>query len=70
MSSFDKLRSVRQIAERNPAFSEASLRWLIFRAGQNGLDRALVRIGRRVLIDEPRFNDWIETQRQKGRVAA
>ncbi len=68
-----RLKTVRQFAEENPAFTEGSLRWLIFNSaprvcsqGQvpgNGLDYALVRVGRRVLIDESRFWQWINDQR-------
>jgi hypothetical protein len=63
-----RLLTVRQFSKRYPAFTEGSLRWLIFNAKEprsiegNGLNVALVRIGRRVLIDEDRFFEWIETQ--------
>jgi hypothetical protein len=70
------LLTVRQFSERYPAFSQASLRWLIFQstpryrtiAGKrhllpgNGLNSALVRLGRRVLLDEARFFDWMDRQ--------
>lgn len=57
-----KLMTVRQLAEAQPAFSESSLRWLLFNAHTNGLDDsgAIVRIGRRVLIDVDKFGVWIE----------
>lgn len=69
------LLTVKQFSERHPAFSEHSLRFLIFRSKasgpsgwasleSNGLEEAgaIVRVGRRVLIDEARFFDWIEAQ--------
>jgi hypothetical protein len=66
------LLTVRQLAERHPAFSQGSLRNLIFLAESrktskgkiagNGLDIALVRIGRKILIDEAKFFDWIDAQ--------
>ena len=59
------LLTVRQFSEKHPAFSESSLRWLIFQANSsirsnnndnfNGIRKAIVRIGRRVLIDEGIF---------------
>ncbi len=51
------LHTVPQFAKKNPAFTEASIRWLIFNEGSNGLKdaAAIVRIGRRVLIDEDRW---------------
>ncbi|MCC7487283.1 MAG: hypothetical protein IT529_20095 [Burkholderiales bacterium] len=58
-------RTVRQLSERFPAFSEPSLRWLIFNSQSNGLAQALVRVGRRVLIDEEKFTAWLEQRREK-----
>ena len=69
------LSTVRQFSEKHPAFSQGSLRNLIFLADErhtskckipgNGLDMALVRIGRKLLIDETKFFEWVE-QQQKG----
>ncbi len=66
------LLTVRQFAEKHPAFQQGSLRNLIFLAESrntskgkiagNGLDAALVRIGRKVLIDEAKFFNWIDAQ--------
>jgi hypothetical protein len=60
------LNTVRQHAEKHPAFSQSSLRNLIFNAKINGIDAALVRVGRRILIDEAAFFTWIERQNQRG----
>ncbi len=57
------LRTVPQMVEECPAFSEAALRKLILRAPLNGLEPAIVRLGRRVLIDYAQFNQWIEGNR-------
>ncbi|MHB1174047.1 MAG: hypothetical protein ACYCZJ_02840 [Sulfuriferula sp.] len=66
------LLTVRQFSEAHPAFPQGSLRNLIFLAESrkttkgtitgNGLDGALVRIGRKVLIDESKFFQWIDAQ--------
>jgi hypothetical protein len=58
------LLSTRQISTRHPAFTEASIRWLIFRAADNGLERsgAIMRLGRKVLIDEALFVAWARSQ--------
>ena len=58
----------------------SALRHLIFQAedrfcstGQvikgNGLSRAIIRVGRKVLIDLDEFDTWIERQRVDGPVA-
>jgi len=60
----EHLRTVKQLAEANPGvWTEASLRWLIYNARQNGLEKALLKVGRRVLIDVPEFERWLEGQR-------
>ena len=38
------------------------LRHLIFNAASNGFDKVVRRAGRRVLIDEGAFFDWLEEQ--------
>lgn len=63
-------------------FTEAAIRALIFYAGPrynsrgecmpgNGLLEAgaVMRIGRRVLIDLSRFDEWLESKRDIGKVA-
>lgn len=41
---------------------QGGLRHLIFHAKTNGFDRVIRRAGRRVLIDEQAFFEWIESQ--------
>lgn len=66
------LLTVRQFSDKHPAFPQGSLRNLIFLAESrkstkgavegNGLGVALVRIGRKLLIDEARFFEWVDAQ--------
>ncbi len=66
------LLTVRQLADKHPAFSQGAIRNLIFLAESrntskgkiagNGLNIALVRVGRKVLIDEAKFFNWIDAQ--------
>lgn len=55
------LRRVGQFCKENPAFTDASVRWLIFNSATNGLDDAgaVMRLDRRVFIDVDRFFDWM-----------
>lgn len=65
--------TVKQLSEKHPAFTQAALRNLIFKAkpGQsskgvipgNGLDIALVHVGSKVLFDEEEFLKWIKCHR-------
>ena len=58
------LLTVNQFTEKQPAFTAGGLRSLIFNEHQNGLAKsgAVIRIGRKVLIDETKFFSWIESQ--------
>ena len=58
-----KLSTVKLLSKDNPSFPEGGLRHLIFHADSNGLQEsgALVRVGRKVLIDEEKFFNWINS---------
>ncbi len=63
------LLTVRQFASKHPAFTESSLRWIIFNAKKrgnskgavfsNGFESAIIRLGRKVLLDEERFFELV-----------
>ena len=67
-------KTVAQFSIDNPCFTASSLRNLIFKADErpsskgaiagNGLLEAgaIIRIGRKVLIDETRFYAWVQKQ--------
>jgi hypothetical protein len=56
--------TIQQLSDKYPAFSRSSLRWLIHKRKANGFDQAIIRIGRRLLIDEVRFLEWIDNRRE------
>ncbi|MFO1362563.1 MAG: hypothetical protein U1F45_08810 [Burkholderiales bacterium] len=68
----ERALTVKQFSQKHRAWSEGSLRWLIFNAeprmttagltGGNGLQQAIIRIGRRVYLHEERFFVWFESQ--------
>lgn len=70
------LLTVKQFARKHEAFTEGSLRFQIFNSkprktslGEipgNGLDAALVRLGRKVLIDEAKFFEWLDRQNARA----
>lgn len=53
---------VKEFAKTHPWPSENALRHLIFNSNDNGFDQVVKRVGRRVLIDEDAFYEWIEKQ--------
>lgn len=63
--------TVKQFADKHPAYTVGGLRFHIFHAHENGLDEAeaILRLGRKVLIDEARFFTWVESQNRHQRAA-
>lgn len=59
-----ELLTVQQLPLVEPAFSEATLRWHLFRRDTNGLaaSGAVVQVGRRVLIRPRLFVAWAAGQ--------
>lgn len=74
---FRTLLTVRQFSDKHPAFRQGAIRNLIFLAESrktskgtiqgNGLNIALVRIGRKLLIDEAKFFQWIDEQQENDK---
>ena len=48
----------------HPWPSRAGLRKLIIERTKNGFDKVIVRAGRRILIDEDKFFEWVREQNQ------
>lgn len=61
MNQTPNLQTIPQFSKSNPAFPVGGLRWQIFNADKNGLKEAgaIVRVGRKVLIDVDKYFDWI-----------
>ena len=61
--------TVNQFTNKHQAFTKGGLRALIFNEKSNGLAKsgAVVRLGRKVLIDDAKFFAWIESQNQGGK---
>lgn len=60
-----RLIPVTQWADHHPWPPIGGLRHLVFHADSNGFGYCLVRIGRRVLIDEEKFFTWAENAKPK-----
>ena len=58
--------TVGQFVNQHPAFNIGGIRANIFNASTNGLAKsgAIVRIGRKVLIDESLFMGWVQSQQK------
>lgn len=66
ISPVNDLRTIGALAERlnagakHPTFTEYSLRHYVRNADSNGLEPAVKRIGRKILVSESGFISWIE----------
>jgi hypothetical protein len=66
LSGFEMVKrfyTVKQIPSYYPAFTESSIRYLIFNQKQNGFDSCIRKIGKKILIDADDFENWIATFR-------
>jgi hypothetical protein len=74
------LLTVRQLHQKYSAWSEPALRALILNARDrlnsrgekisgNGLDVAIIRCGRKLLLDEALFIEWVAAQSKRARAA-
>src|ERR1700688_1161176 len=57
------LKTPRQIIESCPALTMGGLRMLLFHSRTNGLEACVVRLGRKLVIDEAAFVEWLERRR-------
>ena len=59
------LCTVKQFCSQNPAFTQGGVRWLLFNREQNGLDNAVLKLGRRIFIDVDAFFAWLDEQNRR-----
>lgn len=57
-----RLLTVSQFVEKHSWATKGGLRGLLFNRKKNGLDVAVVRLGRRLLLDEEQFFQWLESR--------
>ncbi len=64
--SMQNLLTVNQFVEKYRAFKIGGVRSYIFNEEKNGLaaSGAVVRVGRKILINESKFFDWVESQNE------
>lgn len=55
------LLTVRQLSEQQPGLTVGGIRWDLFHRATNGLEAsgAVVRRGRKILIDQERYLEWL-----------
>lgn len=61
----DEYLTVAQMSQRYPAFSEGSIRWLIFNSKNNNFGKVVRKIGRKVILNLREFRIFLEEQSSK-----
>ncbi len=63
-----RLCSVKNLPNKYPDsnFTESSIRWLIFNKDSNGFASCVLKLGRKVLIDLDKFEEWLDEQAYEG----
>jgi hypothetical protein len=56
--------TVKQASQKYPAFSENSLRWIIFNSKTNGATAFIRKVGGKVLINDEEFCKWVDGQKE------
>ncbi len=59
-----QMLTLKQFAEKNPWPSAGTLRNLFYASKRNGLEKAFVKIGRRIIVDEEVFFQLIRAKRE------
>ena len=59
-----EILTVEQTANAIPALTQSSIRWQLFNRELNGLSSsgAIIQNGRRILIDLPKYLEWLREQ--------
>lgn len=61
------LLTVRLFAEKYPVFTKSILRSWVFYRTENGFEQCVVRIGRKLLINETSVFEWINRQNEESK---
>lgn len=59
------LMKAKELIKRNPWLSVNSLRHLTNNRSKNGLDSAIIYIGRNIFYDEDLFDAWVGSKKNK-----
>ena len=62
-----RLGDVDDVVREHPAFTTPAIRTLIHRSKDNGLDKHIYRLGRKVMLDLDGFQQWIREKQEAQR---
>ena len=58
--------SVKGLCDKHPDFTLGMVRWWLFHRDENGLARAVRKVGRRLFIDEQDFFNWLDEHQEES----
>lgn len=58
------LLTIKQTVEKYPFLTLPGLQWHVYNRNKNGLSKAIIKMGKRVYIDDEAFPAWIESKRE------
>lgn len=61
------LLTVKLLVKKYPWLTEGGIRHFLFHMNENGLYKAVRKMGRRILIDETSFFAWIDEQSNRAK---
>lgn len=56
--------TVKQLVAKNPYLTESAIRWMLFNRKENGLSAAVTKLGKKILVDDHKFNEWVASHRE------
>lgn len=56
--------TVQQYVDSHPYYSMAAFRWILFNRATNGINAAVIKIGKKILIDCEAVEEWENSQRE------
>lgn len=57
--------TIKQLIRKYPWLTEGTVRWYITKKNENGFDKVLKKVGKKILIDEEKFLLWIDKGTEK-----
>lgn len=58
----ERFYTIKEFCKKHSWPTEHSIRWMMFNAEQNGFDKVVRRVGRRILIKENEFYNWVNSK--------
>ena len=56
--------TVQQYVDSHPYYTLAAFRWILFNRATNGINKAVIKIGKKILIDSEAAEAWENSQRE------